>query len=100
VSANPAAQLNKCRDNALRAIESGDWDCALKEAQKAELIIATIPDSRIGNMSDLEWDRGAIRQFRKRLEEITSQGDGCTLDICDIEYTGASSYDSGSCCEC
>ncbi len=99
MSGNPSIQLNKCRDAALKAIEAGDWECALKEAQKAELIIATIPDSRIGNMSDLEWDRGAIRQFRKRLEEIVSQGEGCTLDICDVEFTGASSS-SGSCCEC
>lgn len=88
MSSNPATQLTKYRDAALVAIENEDWARVVKECLKAELIISTIPDSRIGNMSDLEWHPDAIRQLRKRAEDIVAQGNGCELDICDIEYSG------------
>lgn len=91
MASDPAVQLNACRDAALQAIEDDDWARVVKECLKAELIIATIPDSRIGNMSDIEWQPAAIRQLRKRAEEIVALGDGCTLDICNVEYTGVSS---------
>jgi soluble P-type ATPase len=92
---DPAEQLHACRDAALLAIEAEDWPRVVKECLKAELVIATIPDSRIGNMSDLEWQPAAIRQLRKRAEEIVALGDGCALDICNVEFTGISSGGCG-----
>ena len=85
---DPAIQLRTCRDAVLQAVDDEDWRCVVKECMKAEMILDTIPDSRIGNMSDLEWNRTGIRQLRKRAEEILEQGDGCELQICNIEYTG------------
>lgn len=100
MSSNPAIQLNKCRDAALVAIEAEDWARVVKECMKAELILSTIPDSRIGNMSDLEWHPDAIRQLRKRAEEIVEQGDGCELSVCNIEYEGIRGSSCGGSCGC
>lgn len=97
MASDPAVQLTACRDAALQAIEDEDWPRVVKECLKAELIISTIPDSRIGNMSDIEWQPTAIRALRKRAEEIVALGDECSLQICDVEYTGVTSGGSCSC---
>jgi len=97
MAVDPAIQLERCRDQALVAIDADDWAGVVKACVKAELILATIPDSRIGNMSDVEWDRPAIRQLRQRAEAILSQGDGCGLEICNVEYVGLGSYGDGGC---
>ena len=93
-TSDPAAKLTACRNTALQAIEDDDWNRVIKECMKAEMILDTIPDSRIGNISDLEWNREGIRQLRKRAEELQAQGDGCGLNICNVEYQGVR---EGSC---
>lgn len=97
MAVDPAIQLEQCRQRALLAIDAEDWSGVVKECTKAELILSTIPDSRIGNMSDIEWDRASIRQLRKRAEEIVEQGQGCELEICNVEYVGLRSTGG---CEC
>jgi hypothetical protein len=95
MSTDIAQQLDSIRQIALQAIEDDDWTAVVKQCTKAEFILSTVPDSRIGNMSDLEWDRAAIRNLRKRAEDILAQGDGsCDLDICNVEYEGIK---GGSC---
>lgn len=91
-----AQQLADIRQIALQAIEDDDWTAVVKQCTKAEFILSTVPDSRIGNMSDIEWDRTAIRNLRKRAEDILAQGESsCELDICSVEYEGVRG--GGSC---
>lgn len=89
MSTDIAEQLADIRQIALQAIEDDNWAAVVKQCTKAEFILSTVPDSRIGNMSDLEWDRAAIRNLRKRAEDILAQGESpCELDICKVEYEG------------
>lgn len=89
MSLDPAEQLEAARNTALQAVEDDNWALVVKCCLKAEIVLATIPDSRIGNTSDLEWKRDSIRQLRKRAEEILASGDrSCELDICNVEYVG------------
>jgi hypothetical protein len=89
MSLDPADQLDSARNAALQAVEDGNWELVVKCCLKAEIILATIPDSRIGNSSDLEWKREAISKLRKRAEEIVASGEqSCELDVCSVEYAG------------
>lgn len=96
--ADPSEQLQTCRNRALLAIEAEDWGRVVTECLKAELILSTIPDSRIGNMSDIEWSRTSIRQLRERAEQMVNSGDGCGLDICNVEYVGLRGTSGGCAC--
>ena len=94
-------RLEELRDNAISAVASGDLDTALRLATAALTLISMIPDSDIGNMSSMRWDRRSIENL---ISELKRQGarptnisapTDCGIEVCNVEWVGV---DSSSCC--
>ena len=91
MAADVPTLLAKARDTALSCIDAGNWAGVITQCQKALLILSTIPDSRIGNKSDLEWDRRAILKMMVEAKEALAAANlgDCGFDVCQVEYTGS-----------
>lgn len=98
-------ELDNTRSAVLQAIDSGDMTQALRGCVRALAILAMIPDSAIGQMSTLSWNRTAIESLMAELRRngassLAAESTDCGLEICDVEYVGIRSSGSSCCGGC
>ncbi|MEP3480773.1 MAG: hypothetical protein ABJZ55_16105 [Fuerstiella sp.] len=98
------AILTAARDAALAALDADDYQEARKQALKAQMVIATVPDSSIASVSSQSWGRAAIAQFLEgvdSLEKAAAAADDCGITVCDVEF-GSCYGERGDCggCSC
>lgn len=91
MSGNVAVQLDKYRDQALRSLLAGDYAGARTTATACLLILATIPDGELANLSRMSWSRTGIVAFieecdRQEATSNTAATGGMILQ--DYSYTG------------
>lgn len=75
VMATPIDILNEIRDSALLALHQDNFAAARKEANKALLILATLPDGQMAGASSLTWNRQSIVLFLEQLDRLESTAD-------------------------
>ena len=89
--ANVAQQLDDIRQIALQAVEDDDYVSARKQANKALLIIATIPDGSLAGLSTQTWNRSGILAFIEQLDRLESSSDTAEtggMVLQNYSYTG------------
>ena len=89
MTANIAQQLDSIRQQALQHVEDDNFLLARKAANKALLILSTIPDASIANLSQMSWNRSGIVEFLRQLDRMeASQSDNGGVVMMPVEYTG------------
>jgi hypothetical protein len=85
-----ASTLETLRDSAVSAIASGDYASAISYAERALVILATIPNHYKGQ-SRLEWDRDSIVSFIEncRKSQSSSVGIGASTGAVQFQYLRA-----------
>lgn len=87
----PIQELNDARFQAIRAVVSGRYAHARKQATLAMLIIATIPDGELAGSTTVTWDRKAIQAFLEeldRLEAAENPPDNGGMVLQSYSYSG------------
>jgi hypothetical protein len=80
------ADINVAGDAAVIAIQAGDYATALRKALIAQALLATVPDSTLGN-DELRWGRQAIDELIVNLRRQQAAGVG--LQQTKISYARA-----------
>lgn len=89
--ADVSEQLDTIRQQALQAVQDDDFAAARKAANKALLILATVPDSNLAGLSSQSWNRQAIVEFLLQIDRVeaalsTSESGGMVLQ--NYQYSG------------
>lgn len=89
MSVNVAVQLDKYREQALRSLLAGDYAGARTTANACLLIISTIPDGSLANLSSQSWNRQGIVAFLEQLDRLeASAADSGGIYMMPVEYCG------------
>lgn len=98
--ADPITLLVAARDAALAALDADNYQLARKHALKAQMIIATVPDSSMAAVSSQSWGRSAIKDFLAGIDSLESSAvasEGCGITTCPIEFSTRGSDGGCSC---
>ncbi len=91
MSSSVAVQLDTYRDQALRALTARDYAGARAAATSCMLILSTIPDGSLANLSSQSWNRQGIVSFLEQLDRLEASADTSDsggMVIQGYEYTG------------
>lgn len=89
-----AVQLDRYREQALRCLVAEDYAGARKSANACLLILSTIPDGELANLSRMSWSRTGIVSFLEQLDRLeasaaTTESGGMIMQ--DYSYRGVRS---------